>query len=710
MANLFKRASKQGIKERAPAKPEPAARPTWIKWAALPWVMVAVMMLVEVCMQLPLLFLPQDQKGDISLDLTTATHASVAPWTQQLSGTTDAANTVEETADTYVDDEEDVPVDEDGNPIAAEAERDTSLDTPDDPYALSAGGTLPYRGETDSYSITYVGYVDRMTIHSSVLAQKYVLTFLLQDGTFMQATEVHGLFNDDTAVVQAPIQAFTLLVDAKEPTVISSIVIHNRFTLNPYRMLFSGLMAGALFLLIVLRKQIGKEPAYGFLIVVLAAGFFMAIASPTNVGLSWDDETHYELSEKLSYGFNSRVTQSMEDFAIFTWSSSSGENLPHPLNSVQDGYRFAAAQNAKYRENPALDSYQLHWTNNLIGYANQAFGMAAARWLGLPFTWQFAMGRVMNVLTYALLCFFAILKCRRFKLTLAAIALFPTAVFLAGSYSYDPLGTGFCFLGIALTMDAIFDRDRPLSRGRALTILLSFVLGSLIKIVYMPMLLLVLLIPRSKFHSNGQRVWFKSAAVALCVLGLLTMVLAVSTNIVQLQDNRAGGADSQGQIEFLKAHPLRYLSFFFPYIIRHFTIYFLDTLRTAFAYLGGTVPTISTLSLGLTLFACFTDNREELGCTFNWKQRIWVFLVLMMVVGLIFTTMYIAWSDVGSPDFGAVQGRYLLPVLPLLFMLLSPDRVINRLDAKKWHLFFYSTQLLILGYSFMDIILTHMFR
>lgn len=672
-------------------------RPSWLKWALLPWVMVAVMLLVEVCFQLPVLTLPADQRGDHAIDLTTATHVTVEPWSEAFSNSASSASSDEKSAE---DEEEEFPEDaEEGAPAAEE-----------DPSSFTAGGNLRYRNETDAYNIPYVGYIDRLTIRSSEVAQKYVLTILLQDGTYRQVTEVHSLFHDDTAVIKGYVQAMTLLVDAKEPTVISSMVVNNGFFLNPYRMLFSGLMAGAVFLLIVLQKRIGQEPAYGFLIVALATGLFLAMAAPTNVGLSWDDETHYELSEKLSYGFNSRVTQSIEDFAIFTWSSSSGENLPHPLNSVQDGYRFAAAQNAKYRDNPALDSYQLHWTNNLIGYANQSFGMAAARWLGMPFTWQFAAGRVLNVITYALLCFFAIKSVRRFKLILAAVALFPTGMFLAGSYSYDPLGTGLCFLGIALTMDAIFDRNRPLSRKRALTILFSFVLGSLIKIVYMPMLLLVLLLPRSKFSSNRERIWYKSFAVALCMMGLLTMVLAVSTNIVQLQDNRAGGADSKGQIAFLMAHPFTYLGYFFPYIIRHFTVYFLDSLRTLFAYLGGTVPTISTLSLGLTLFAAFTDNREEQLYPFQWKQRLWVFLVLMMVVGLIFTTMYIAWSDVGSPDFGAVQGRYLMPVLPLMFMLLSPDGIVNRLNPRKWHLFFYMTQLLILGYSFMDIILFNMFK
>jgi len=33
-----------------------------------------------------------------------------------------------------------------------------------------------------------------------------------------------------------------------------------------------------------------------------------------------------------------------------------------------------------------------------------------------------------------------------------------------------------------------------------------------------------------------------------------------------------------------------------------------------------------------------------------------------------------------------VQGRYLTPMLPLVYMVLSPDGVHNRMNKRAWHL------------------------
>ena len=55
-------------------------------------------------------------------------------------------------------------------------------------------------------------------------------------------------------------------------------------------------------------------------------------------------------------------------------------------------------------------------------------------------------------------------------------------------------------------------------------------------------------------------------------------------------------------------------------------------------------------------------------------------------------------------NFGGVQGRYLLPVLPLLFMCLSPDGIHNRMNKTGWHLFFYAGNLTLLGYTCFDLV------
>ncbi|MDQ9826235.1 DUF2142 domain-containing protein, partial [Acinetobacter sp. 163] len=75
-----------------------------------------------------------------------------------------------------------------------------------------------------------------------------------------------------------------------------------------------------------------------------------------------------------------------------------------------------------------------------------------------------------------LLCFAALRVLKRFKLTFAALALMPTPMFMAANFSYDPVCTGLCFLGTALMVDAMLDRNAPLRWPRLLVIFASIFL------------------------------------------------------------------------------------------------------------------------------------------------------------------------------------------------------------------------------------------
>ena len=64
-------------------------------------------------------------------------------------------------------------------------------------------------------------------------------------------------------------------------------------------------------------------------------------------------------------------------------------------------------------------------------------------------------------------------------------------------------------------------------------------------------------------------------------------------------------------------------------------------------------------------------------------------IIAMMAVGMTFTTMYVAFTPVGEGSIAGVQGRYLLPVMPLLCMLCSPEGVQNRMNKVGWHTVFF---------------------
>ena len=621
----------------------------WLQWLLLPVVVAAVMFAVEALCSLPLLTLSQDQQGEIPLDLSQAIVSSA-----------------------------------EGSFSAAETD-------------LSAGLYLPMGPVT--LDLDWSGYVDQLRLTGSTFSDaQYIVNCTLPDGSVRSFTSLFpsSMEADQIQIGQEVIhlQLYTELGDFS----LTALTVDNLMQLNPVRMLLSGLCAAAVYLLWALRKLIGKKPEYGFLIVGLCCGIFLSVALPAVTALSYDDQIHFEKVWELSFGKHIVTCSASESLSALSWTAQQEESFIYAQDTYADYLQLL-----EQIDDPAANnltepsrSYQQQWSLTSAGYATQALGMALARWAGLPMHMQIIFARLFNMLGYVLLCFAGIRCLKRFKLTFAAIALMPTPMFLASNFSYDPTCAGLCMFGSALMVDALLDRGTRLTWKRLLAIYVSLVLASAIKAVYAPLLLLILLLPREKFVSKAQALTVKLTSLLIALLAVGGILLAISSDINVIQDTRGDSVDSAAQIAFILSHPFTYFGYFISALWNNFQTYLLDAHRLPWAYLGSCSGIWASLSLMLLLYTCFTDNDAALAQRMTWQQRVGVLLVAGVTIGLVFTAMYIGYSAVGASSFDGVQGRYLLPALPLLAMLLSPDGVKNHTNKTGWHLTFCLVNLAIL--------------
>ncbi len=631
----------------------------WIRWLLLPVVVAAVMFAVEGICNLSLLRLPQEQRGEIALDLS------------QL-----AVTTSEPQEEGYLEED------------------------------LSAGLYLP-QGAVWA-DVDWTGYVHQLRLTGTAYAEApYVISCTLEDGTVATCLSTFvSTTAADTIQINQQVTHLQLFMENGDVT-LTSLTIVNTARLNPARMLFTGLTAAALYLLWVLRNLIGKKPEYGFLIVALCSCVFLSAGMPTTTGLSYDDQIHFQKAWDLSFGKNVTLTTSVDALANLTYATNEGYSSIHTQDTYEDNLRLAQQLDAPESADlsTATYSYQRQWSLTDTGYVTQALGLAAARWMGLPLHGQIIAARLCNMLGYVLLCFAAIRVLKRFRLTFAAIALMPTPIFLACNFSYDPTCMGLCMLGTALMLDAILDRKTPLTWKRLLAIFVTMFLGCTVKAVYAPLLLMMLMMPRSKFASKGQEIYVKIISMAILLVSVGGILLDISGDINVIQDSRGDGADSAAQVAFILSHPFTYFSYFISTLWTYFQSYLLDAHRIAWAYVGNCSGTWAALSLMLLLFTCYTDNDAALGQRVSWQQRIGFLLVAGVTIGLVFTAMYVGFSAVGSNSFSGVQGRYLLPALPLLALLLSPNGVKNEMNKTGWHLIFCLSNLAILMATCAELVL-----
>lgn len=685
------------------------AKKNWLKWVLLPLFVAVVVLAVELACLLPVGTLPRQEKGVLPIDLTLAQLEGGAEETDEFAEEefydefAEEEYTDEFAEEAFYDEftEEDFFEEEYAEEEFYDEEYDEELSAEDafDEEESTPGVMKAQAGQ--GIVLPYTGYVQTLTItgESGSENSSYRVSCLLEDGTTWTEESFFWPMSaenaQDSVKIGKRVQQMTL-VFADASFTLTAAEVDNALQMNPIRMLVAGVAAAMLFLLFVLRDTIGRRAEIGFLIVALGVGIVMCAAMPPTTGMSVDDEIHYGRIAALAHGKPGYLTEAEFTMTERGFSVVYDEAYHYEVDTLQDHRRYLAmVDKAGENAEPATD-VSLQWGFSDTGYVLQAAGHALGNLLGLPLTGQITMARLFNMLSYVLLTFLGVMTLKRFKITLSAIALMPTPMFLACSLTYDTTINALCFLGLALVMDAILDRETRLTNVRALGILLCLVLGSISKVVYIPMLLLVLLLPRSKFEGNGQRIWFKTLAVILCVLTVGTMMLSVSDGAIALTDSRGDGADSAGQISYILHNPFAYLLTFFETIWTDFNYYFLDTSRTYLGYVGGMGETLSILSLVLILVAAVTDNDPSLNQKLNWKLRLAMLIIAMMAVGMTFTTMYVAYTGVGADYIAGVQGRYLIPVLPLLAMLLSPDGLHNRMCKKGWHTVFFLLNMFIL--------------
>ena len=92
---------------------------------------------------------------------------------------------------------------------------------------------------------------------------------------------------------------------------------------------------------------------------------------------------------------------------------------------------------------------------------------------------------------------------------------------------------------------------------------------------------------------------------------------------------------------------------------------------------------------------------------FSKFQNIVIFLIALVVVGLVFTSLYVQFTDESSMTISGVQGRYFIPILLLVGLLLGNLKIYNNYDEKNKMKLYGITALVLQLYIMLAIIIVH---
>jgi len=467
------------------------------------------------------------------------------------------------------------------------------------------------------------------------------------------------------------------------------------FNLLSYLLLFQSDKLSKEPSVIFISERLGNfhKPEKQFLIIALVWGILTVFITPPFQAP--DEPHHFYRSYYLSCG--NLATPSTNDVI--------GDSLPASLQTLAHRYThipFHPRQKTNVAEILSGFSIPLDTDNKNfcsfpnsshylpIPYLPQTISLLIPRLLELPPLYLLYFGRLGNLLIWILLVYMAIRIIPFHKRVLCCIAFLPMSLFQVASLSTDAPTYGLAFLLVAMIFRIAFLNEKQfLRRDHILIIVLSGLLA-MSKSAYFLIPLLIILIPGQRYSSISKQLQFIILVVLVIGMGAYAGSLYVNYVYRDLDLSQGMYYALPGFPENIK--PYEQLNFILSDIIRYIRIFaqtIFDTRNHIYHSMIGNLgwldapvgkSYVSAASILILILAVF-DNTPRLLIS-AWK-KVYIFSIIMGTIGLISTLLYLSWTPVGYFTIHGLQGRYFLPIVPLiasLFYMTSfkiPDWVKN---------------------------------
>jgi len=303
-----------------------------------------------------------------------------------------------------------------------------------------------------------------------------------------------------------------------------------------------------------------------------------------------------------------------------------------------------------------------------VPYLPQAIGIAIGRVLHLSPLILMYLGRTTNFAVWLLLCAAAIAVVPMQKWLWFLLAIAPMSLFQAASLSADALTNGIAFLLIGLILHYACDRDAYLrATDIAILAILSIALA-LCKLAYFPIVFLLFIIPTDKIRPP-KRYYLTFGAIAfLSCFAIWLWSQAVSQIYVPILP----GHDPNAQIEWMRSHPFEFIQIALQ-TYSEFIWQYLHEWVGVFGWLDAPLPVAYVVTyLTIALFFAVSSFRPHV--YLSSQQKLFVGAIAFLTVGVLTSLAYL-WNDVGAVRIAGIQGRYFIPIAPLIGMLLYQRRL-----------------------------------
>lgn len=412
------------------------------------------------------------------------------------------------------------------------------------------------------------------------------------------------------------------------------------------------------------RKQIRLEKIY--LIIVIPLGILYCIANP--LGKVPDEDYHARKAMAISKG------------NFFSYTNEEGDAVDNLNTKVKE---LVTRQTSSYQEawnrlniEETDEEVELKYTTMAlyapICHLPQAIGIVIARTLGGGISVQCYAARLANFAVAVFLIYNAI-KLVPFKKNIVFfLAMLPITLNEIASMAADALAISMCLFFICYILHLKFDDNKKqITKKDIVLIAISSVIVALCKIVYIPLVLLLFILPKEKFGTlKKKNITVISIIVGAIILNLIWLIYC-SKFLVAFNP----GVDSGFQLKYILSHPITYLLTVFRTLNTYFQMFIIHLCGEglgSFNVQASVLFVVPCIVLASMLF--FVNDEKDI--KIDIFTKIVCLFIFVVIVALIYTSLYVQWTEAMKPVITGIQARYFLPILLLTAIIFNNNKIV----------------------------------
>lgn len=339
-----------------------------------------------------------------------------------------------------------------------------------------------------------------------------------------------------------------------------------------------------------------------------------------------------------------------------------------------------------------LEQFHEACSYNFILYIFPALAINIGKLINLSLYGCYYLGRMANLILYIVFGYASIKITPKLKWMFFVFLFNPMLLHLAGSYSSDVIIDGVCVLSLAYFLYLYFDKESIDTKDIVIVISMIFIM-LIAKYAFLPLFgIYFLVIP--KLIKISKKQW---AILVICIcfgmsFYLLHTYLASFGETIPSQEvyYTSNNVNASEQINYLLSNPTNIVTMYARTFYQEIDYYF-ENFVSKLGWLEIDINAISYYLFYIILF--FTICLEKVKLSIG--NRIWFFILALIVAAIIVLGLYLYWAPVGWPVSAGVQGRYFVPCALLILTSIS-----NGLATS----FKYKREVIILSILIIDIL------